>query len=715
MRLLRLRSAQLALICSVCTLLVLAAYVCGELGYGFFAPVVRWELRFRNLLYDQGRKNPPDPRLVFLGIDHQSVSIEKLDLDTLYARVPRGGTDYRALTLMARHWPWPREVYALVLDKLFAAGARVVVLDMLFPTPAADDAIFREALDRHRDRVIIGSNFVPSTDVHGRVNWEHSIPTDGIIPQTRPVDSRIGFVNFFADEIDETIRRAPMRVALESMQQRAIGPDDEIYLSLAARTMAKAGMGDLVPPFPVSEKMFRYTASPGFGFAPISLYQIFVPKYWEANFAGGQRFRDRIVVIGPFGNWAHDEHETPLGKMPGPEIHLNSINALLHREFLRESPLWLDAVLILLAGFSAWLVSLLTARPVLQVLRGLAATGLVLLLAFLAFNHLDACTAVVAPLLALSLSGGSCFVYEFIREEIEKARTRRMLERYVSRDVVHELLDNRESFVHSLGGARRSITVLFSDLRGFTTLTESAEAATLVTQLNEYFNRMVRIVFANSGTLDKFIGDGLMAHWGSIVSDGEVNDACQAVRTALQMRKALAELNREWQPRGMPALDFGIGINSGAAIVASLGCDEKMEVSLVGDPVNLASRIEGATKDYCCDLLIGEAVARLVRDAFVLRSVDLVLVKGKTHPVEVFTVLGERANGAREPEWLGLYENGVRLYRSREFVPAARSFRETTALCPDDWLAMEYLRRSQHYIAEPPGSDWDGVHVMMHK
>lgn len=699
----------MALICSAATLLVLAVYAAR------FGPLLRSELRFRNLLYEEGRKNPPDSRLMFLGIDNESVSIEQLDLDSLFARVPRESADFHALNLIARQWPWPREVYALALDKLFAAGARVVIFDLLFPKASADDTAFRLALERYRDRVIIGSNFVPLSDDRDGIAWEHALPADELVPQTTPLDPRVAFTNFFADDLDQTVRRARFRLSLGSIQQSGASPDEEVFLSLAARAVTMAGLGDLVPPERDAERAFRYAAPPGFGFPPASIYQLFVPKYWDVNFGHGERFRDKIVLIGPSGNWQHDEHETPFGKMPGPEIHLNAINALLHRAFLTEAPLWLDCLLIVLAGFIAWAVSLVAAGPTVQVLRGAAATGLGLLLAYLAFNHLDACTAVLSPLLALNLSGGSCFVYEYVREQFEKARTRRTLERYVSKDVVHELLDNRESLLNSLNGTRKPITVLFSDLRGFTTLTESADAAGLVTQLNEYFNRMVRTVFANSGTLDKFIGDGLMAHWGSIVSQGEAADACHAVRTALQMRIALAELNEIWRSRGVKTLDFGIGINSGDAIVGNLGCDEKMEVSVIGDPVNLASRIEGATKEYHTDLLIGETAAELIHEQFLLRRVDLLLVKGKTRPVEVFTILGERTDGTREPDWVAAYEEGVRLYRLREFAAAAERFRRTEVLRPGDWLAGEYLRRAEHYAASPPAPDWDGVYVMTRK
>ncbi len=712
MRILHQRKYQLALICLVCTLLVLAtALLAGQRGFGW---LVRWELRFRDSLVKHGQRVAPDPQLVFVGIDNDSVSIEDVDLDSLFADVPRDGADFQALSLMSRQWPWSREVYALITDKLIAAGARAVVFDLLFPKSTANDAKFAAALDRHRDRVVLGSNFESPESLVDGVSWVHSLPADTVVPQTHPLDSRVAFVNFWPDDADARIRRARFRLTAEGLGGFRAPPESEVFMSLAARAVTAAGRGDLVPPSPNSDWLFRYTAPPHQGFRPISAYQLFVPRYWEANF-GADHFRDRIVLIGPSGNWQHDEHETPLGKMPGPEVHLNAINALLHRAFLFEAPLWLDLLLVLLGGGIAWAISQFSARPAVQVILLFGGNGLAILLALLNYNYFDRYTAVIAPLLAFNLSGGACFVYEFITEQVEKIRTRRTLERYVSKDVVRELLDNRESVLHAMGGARRSITVLFSDLRGFTTLTETADAVALVTQLNQYFQRMVRIVFRNAGTLDKFIGDGLMAHWGSIVSAGERADAAHAVRAALEMREALRDLNTEWKERGLPELAFGIGINSGEAIVGNLGCEEKMEVSVIGDPVNLSARLEGATKQFRVDLLIGEPVVQLLGDTFLLRTVDLLRVKGRARPVEVFTVLAEREAGVEPPEWLRLYEEAIAQYRRREFAETIALCEQAARLQPDDWLIEEYLRRAQIYAVQPPGPEWSGVSVLSQK
>jgi adenylate cyclase len=280
--------------------------------------------------------------------------------------------------------------------------------------------------------------------------------------------------------------------------------------------------------------------------------------------------------------------------------------------------------------------------------------------------------------------------------------------------VVKELIDNPQSYLNTLEGERKRITILFSDVRGFTTITESGDAQTLVKQLNEYFDHMVDIVFANRGTLDKFIGDAVMAHWGGITTQGEKQDAINAVRTAVQMRKRLAELNVQWIPRGMIDLKFGIGINNGEAIVGNLGSQKKSEISAIGDAVNTASRLEGITKEYHTDLIIGEAVAEFVRDTFHLRTVGLNQPKGKTLPLELFGVIDERTAIA-EPEWLATHEKGVQLYRQREFSDAALCFESVLAALPEDWLANEYLGECREFIVHPPPEDWNAVHVMKSK
>ena len=252
----------------------------------------------------------------------------------------------------------------------------------------------------------------------------------------------------------------------------------------------------------------------------------------------------------------------------------------------------------------------------------------------------------VPVLSALVLSGLFSLGLEYALEWREEVRTRRTLERYVSKNLVKEVLENPDSYYSSLRGARLPVTVLFSDLIGFTTLSEKGDPEALVAQLNEYLSRMTSVVFRHGGTLDKFIGDGIMAVWGNVRSFGMAEDAKKCARAALGMRHELRQLNQNWREQGRMGFGMGIGINHGEVIVGNVGSHERMDPTVIGDSANLASRIEGLTRVYGLDILVGATAAELVRDEVYLRSVARVQVKGKTKPVDVFTFIGARNEGA---------------------------------------------------------------------
>ena len=236
-------------------------------------------------------------------------------------------------------------------------------------------------------------------------------------------------------------------------------------------------------------------------------------------------------------------------------------------------------------------------------------------------------------------------------------------------------------------------------------------------QLNEYFAEMTQHVFKLEGTLDKFIGDCVMAVWGNLLSQGTEKDAQNAVLTALAMKRSLVKLNEDWKKRGMPELAFGIGINHGQAIVGNLGSNEKMELTVIGDAVNTASRLEGLTKRFHQYLLLGESMGPLVREQFLLQTVGLLQPKGKTVPAEVYTVLGERGpkvDGALE-KWLADYESAVKLFRKRDFETAKKRFERCLRDRPGDYLCGMYLQECDGLMHNPPDEKWNGVFVMTEK
>lgn len=220
--------------------------------------------------------------------------------------------------------------------------------------------------------------------------------------------------------------------------------------------------------------------------------------------------------------------------------------------------------------------------------------------------------------------------FQFLLEQLERLRTRSLLERYVSKNVAKTILEDQRSFIESLSGRKQSVTVLFSDIRGFTSMTESSDAAKLVAQLNEYFLEMVGVVLKENGTLQKFIGDAIMSAWGDTHSEGLAEDARRAVSAALQMRAALVRLNEKWtsQP-DRTKLKIGIGVNHGDIIVGNIGHPQRMEFTVLGDGVNLAARLESATKQFHTDILVGEETEKLTREFFVYRNVGAIAFKGK--------------------------------------------------------------------------------------
>ncbi len=582
---------------------------------------------YRDALQHAGRRTPPNPNLVFLAIDSDSVTLDESDFRGLYHLTNDDSPEARALRLMSESWPWSREVYALVLDRLMAAGVRVVAFDLTFPISSPNDSSFRAALDRYKDRVVIGANFVD-----GSLN----LPPDTLVPQKRPLDDRVGYTNFWSDE-DEVVRRAQYRITFEQVRQMNRQPNSERFDSLAARVLAKGHLSRTVPPG-LENYLLRFTATPHRGFPIHSIFEIFVPEYWQHNYDSGKFFRDKIVVIGAAGNWQHDDHLTPLGLMPGPELHLNALNAALHHEFIRELPAGARAGVIALAALIAILISLGLRAPWLRLLSLTMICAAAVWLALFLFNHASVYLPLISPLLELNVAVLLGLASDFTSERLEKTRLRRALERYVSRDVVRQMVDRPKRYANSLGGVVMPATILFSDIRGYSAVAARSEPQLLITQLNEYLGAMVECVFRFGGTLDKFIGDAVMAVWGNLHSEGTREDAVAAVRAALAMKEEMVRLNARWRQLGWPEFRTGIGINHGDVVVGNVGSPQRMEFTVIGDAVNVSWKLQELTKTAGSDLIVSASVASLIVEYFDLQSLGRFSMRAGAQSVEVFAV-----------------------------------------------------------------------------
>jgi len=689
------------------------AFICffwtGVIVLGHFFPDVpfisapwRGEQSFEDLLRREGRKTPAPSDFVFLGIDQSTLQLPPLTAEEI--------ANNRAFQLMTeKPFPWSREVWALLLDRLFGAGARAVMFDMIFSPPNDGDPAFHAALDRYRDNVVLGANF-------DMANAAQAVtPNNTLIPAPQLQDDRVGFVNFWADPIDGKIRAVTYRVTDRQLADLPPDPTEEVYQSLSARALAKIGHANDVPQ-DFRGHMIRFTSPDAF--APRPLYEVFDPKFWHSNYADGAFFKNKIVMVGSSAQVEHDTVVTPMSPMTlGATLHLQAMAAAMNHEFLRPTPAKTGLALVGAAGLVAWLLVAFLRRPLLCLGTLVLITAAYLGMARLCYDGTGLLLLTVPVLSGLVLSGSFSLGFEYALERLEKLRTRRTLERYVSKNLVREVLENPHSYYSSLRGARVPVTVLFSDLIGFTTLSEKGEPEALVAQLNEYLSRMTSVVFSNGGTLDKFIGDGIMAVWGNVRSFGIAEDAKNCARAALGMRRELRQLNQQWREEGRMGFGMGIGINHGEVIVGNIGSHERMDPTVIGDSANLASRIEGLTRVYGLDILVGATVAELVRDEVYLRSVARVQVKGKTKPVDVFTFIGARKEEIDSEflKWLETYEEGLEKFRARDFTEAKILFSRFLEFYPDDLLAKMYLDRALEYEQTPPDEAWAAVEVFEKK
>jgi adenylate cyclase len=702
---------MLAFICVFCTGLIILAALFRNV---IFADSI-WanETTFRDALERKARRTKVHDDFVFLGIDEASKQLDQI--------TPEEVRDSPVLQKMRQSYPWPRSVWGHLIDQLAGAGARLIIFDITFDKEREGDDEFAAALERYRDRVVIGAKV--ETGVNARTGDTDIIfvpPHPRLIPDGF-TDDRVGYVLLLPDgdgrirQINYVTTDSQLLSRLQGLEPGPAQPWETTFESLNARALRKLGFANRLPPAGRST-MIRF--GPGDAYQPRPLFEIFVPVLWERNFGGGSFFKDKVVLIGSASSIEHDVHPTPISDTTsGPIIHFHAMAAALDGEFLKETSPRINLILLIGAGCAAWLVVAFVRQSLLALLLLIVVSAAYLGVTIFFYDTRNLFILALPVLGAFILSGLFALMYDFTLERLEKLQTRRTLERYVSKNLVKEILENPDSFYSSLRGVRIPVTILFSDIVGFTNMTESADPEKLVKQLNEYLSRMTAAVFESGGTLDKFIGDAVMAVWGNVRSFGLAEDAQAAARAALGMRRELEKLNKKWQAEGTAPFKIGMGINQGEVLVGNIGSQEKMDPTVIGDSVNLASRLEGLTRSYGVDILVGPTAGDLIRDSFHLQTVALVQVKGKSKPVEIFSLLGAK-NGPGDAEFvqrLETYETGVKKFRGRDFAEARILFSKFLEFYPKDSLAELYLDRALEHEAQPPDASWSAVEIFQKK
>jgi adenylate cyclase len=428
-------------------------------------------------------------------------------------------------------------------------------------------------------------------------------------------------------------------------------------------------------------------------------------------------FQGKLVLIGATASGIGDLRATPFGgtNFPGVEIHANVIDNILNDRFLKRGAkqALIDVLLIFAFGiplgiwmalvsprwmwFGAGLLLPLVAVDYAAFLRGW----------WLNFS---------VPAMTLTSNVVLVSLFRVLFEEKEKRRVRSAFGQYLSPEVIRRLLVNPQL----VEPKKTAITVMFSDIRGFTTISEKLDAQELALFLNQYLSDMTSLVFQNNGTLDKYIGDAVMAFWGAPFE--EPGHAAKACKTALKMMDRVRELQKKWEAEGKPHLDIGIGLNTGMASVGNMGSALRYGYTALGDSVNLSSRLEGLNKDYGTHIIVNESTYEQAKDSgFVFRELDLIRVKGKLQPVTISELIGrtgeESAYGPPEEvqRRLELFQKARALYFRRQWQAAQDAFQTILDQWPDDGPSRAFWKRCQEYLFDEPPSSWDGVFTMTHK
>jgi adenylate cyclase len=413
------------------------------------------------------------------------------------------------------------------------------------------------------------------------------------------------------------------------------------------------------------------------------------------------------VLVGTTAPGLLDLRATPVGAAyPGVEIHANLITGLLDGT-LKHKPGYItgaDVMLVLLAG-SLMIFLLPSLSPFRSTVLGLIMfSGLLGINLFFWYGE-----NVVLPLANGLIAVGLLYALNMSWGYFVETRTKRQLTglfgQYVPPELVEEMSRDPENY--SMAGRKAELTVLFSDVRGFTTISEGLEPDELSALMNQYLGAMTVIVRKHRGTLDKYIGDAIMAFWGAPVDDAE--HARQGVLTALEMQAAMAGLNDQLKARGWPELKIGIGLNTGTMTVGDMGSPVRQSYTVMGDAVNLGSRLEGITKQYGVGIIVGESTREQAGQEFFFRELDRVRVKGKDAPVGIYEPIGLAAEVSDESlRELALWEQALAAYRARDWNLAENLLQQLSGIEPR-YLYSLYGERIRHLRNEPPPENWDGV------
>ena len=676
--------------------------------------------------------------------------------------------DEKSLAEIGR-WPWSRDRVAQLVNELFDHyQAAMVAFDIVFPEPDessglrilkalgknefADMPAYNRRVDElqgqldydqllarsFKDRLVLLGYYFKSYDISGESSNSGVLPPPsfdsdifkgknvlartatgygGNLPALQKAAAGAGHFTPWIDE-DGVVRRVPMIYEYNGNYYES--------LSLAV-ARALFGVQQTTPVFAAPE-VSRQTGYPDLESLSLDFVHIPVDSHIQAlvpyrGFQGSfpyvsaadvmhgtvdkTRLRDRIILVGTTAPGLYDLRTVPLQKQyPGVEIHANLIAGIMDQN-IKQSPAYAKGVDILQIGLAGMLLALLL--PLLSPVWGATATCLLLFAALGGNFWFWQVQNLVLPLAAVLTLVLFIFVlnmsYGFFVERRGKKQIAGTFGQYDPPELVDEM--NFDPGSYTLEAESREITVLFSDVRGFTSLSEGLSPGDLSELMNAYLTPMTTLIHDNRGTIDKYIGDAIMAFWGAPVENPE--HALYAVRTGMAMQERMSALRKDFRERGWPELRIGVGINTGTMSVGNMGSKFRMAYTVLGDAVNLGSRLEGLTKTYGAGIIVSETT-RAQAPGYVYRELDVVRVKGKDKPIAIYEPVALAAEvSAQEAEELEAYAQALKAYREQDWRQAGTRFARLREGEPERLLYRLYLERIEAFRHSPPGPDWDGV------
>ena len=680
--------------------------------------------------------------------------------------------DEKSLDEIGR-WPWPRTRIAEVIDRLSEYGAKVIGFDIVFPEP--DENTVLQAVKSLKGKISELTVESPKLDsylseMEKKADTDQAL-ADAIKRSGRVIlgqffHTDVKSIEHIPEEKQEEdySNIITSAYAVKFASQKAA--EREFHKAYAAEANLKlfcefARGSGYFNVFPDPDGVVRWvpliTSCKDEFFPPLSLRMLFhyfgeepllaieetgvkgilmggveIPTnedgYMLINYRGAQKtfphysctdvihgridpavFQDKIVLVGGTAIGLFDLRATPLESVfPGPEIHANIIDNILQKDFLRR-PHWFQAFEYLIIVILGILFSLVLPR-IRAVYGFLCALVFVMLYIFadqFFFRQLNVWLNIVYPILTILIVYVGITLYRYITEEREKAKIRGAFSVYVTPSVVNEMLQNPDKM--KLGGEKKELTVLFSDIRGFTTICESLPPDELVKLLNEYLTAMTDMVFKYEGTLDKYMGDAVMAIFGAPID--QEDHSMRSCNTALDMMAELRILQKKWEAEGTPIMDIGIGVNTGPMSVGNMGSSRLFDYTVMGDSVNLGSRLEGLNKEYGTNIIISEYTYEKVKEHFFCRELDCVAVKGKKEPVTIYELIGRDGVPDTIRQAVDYFHKGLSYYRSQNWEKADEFFQKACNANPEDKTAPLYLNRCKACTMTELPSDWDGVFI----